>query len=54
MTILATLHSFLFLAAQRESYSVGVGLVLLCAVLGLLVTLRPSKRTSEIKYKVED
>ena len=33
----------------ENSYSIEVALVMLCVVLGLLVALRPSKRTVEFK-----
>ena len=38
----------LVLLAER-SYSVSWALILLSVILGLLVTLRPARRTSEIK-----
>jgi hypothetical protein len=35
--------------ASDRSYSVSWALILLSVILGLLVTLRPARRTSEIK-----
>ena len=35
----------------EQSYSVPVAIILLSAILGLLVTLRPARRTTEIKRK---
>ena len=37
-----------FLLAER-SYSVSWALILLSVILGVMVTLRPARRTSEIK-----
>jgi hypothetical protein len=53
MTTLATLQVS-HLAALRESYSVSWFLIILSVILGLMVTLRPAKRTSEIKYKIRE
>lgn len=36
-------------AAANKSYSLPWAIVLFCVILGLLVTLAPSRRTSEIK-----
>jgi len=33
----------------EKSYTVGVGLTLLCVILGMLVALGPTKRSAEIK-----
>jgi hypothetical protein len=33
----------------EKSYTVGVGLTLLCVILGMLVALGPTKRSVEIK-----
>lgn len=51
MSLLAISLQLPILLAEREAYSVSVGLVMLCAILGLLVTLRPANRTSEVKRK---
>jgi len=43
------------LGGEEESpraYSIEVGLVMLCVILGLLVALRPSKRTTEFKKPI--
>lgn len=49
------LFNFLPLLAQAEegeegrSYNISVALVMLCVILGLLVTLTPTKRSTEFK-----
>lgn len=43
------LPSFSLLAQGGKSYSISWAIVLFMAILGLLVTLSPSRRTSEIK-----
>ncbi|MEM6798731.1 MAG: hypothetical protein AAF589_04385 [Planctomycetota bacterium] len=53
-TVNRAAFTFLPLLAQEEgdderSYSIEVALILLCIVLGLIVALRPSKRTAEFK-----
>ncbi len=42
------------LLLAEKSYTVGVGLTLLCAILGLLVALGPTKRSAEIKRSKGD
>jgi hypothetical protein len=50
-TILPQLANVLPLLAQGggRTYGLSWAIVLLCVILGLIVTLRPSRRTSEIK-----
>lgn len=51
MTHLVASLQLPLLLAEREAYSISWFLILLSAILGLLVTLRPARRTSEIKRK---
>lgn len=49
MMPLSTLILSVPLLLAERSYSVSWALILLSVILGLLVTLRPARRTSEIK-----
>ena len=49
MTMLAALANNVPILLAERSYSVSWALILLSVILGLLVTLRPARRTSEIK-----
>jgi hypothetical protein len=48
-TLLATAWPMLLAQAGSRNYGVSWAIVLLCVVLGLIVTLKSSRRTSEVK-----
>lgn len=48
-------HALLPLAAlTKGATSMGWALMMFCIVLGLMITLTPSKRTSEVKRPTDD
>jgi hypothetical protein len=40
--------------ASGQKYGLGVGIIVLCVVLGLIITLTPAKRTYEVKKPTAD